>query len=167
MSIFYKVYTLPRKYKVTDGQSIFYINPRVADVNSTIRTLYMLKLSRLKKKMLFENRFYWCSLLDKNYYCAWCPSFKICFYGWSPLKKPGVIGWVRIFTGITLIVYTRKNNYAPIEKGGILFCNCRSVCRPSVVRSISFDRFTWSIPNLVQGLPSMSRWSLLIFRSHV
>ena len=30
-----------------------------------------------------------------------------------------------------------------------------------------FDSFTWSIPNLVQGLPSMSRWSLLIFRSHV
>ena len=74
-------------------------------------------------------------------------------------------------------------NYAPLEKGGILFCNCRSVgryvgrsvgmsvgrsvCRPSVVRSISFDPFTWSIPNLVQGLPSMSRWSPLIFRSHV
>ena len=36
-----------------------------------------------------------------------------------------------------------------------------------VVRSISFDPFTWSIPNLVQGLPSMSRWSLLILRSHV
>ena len=36
-----------------------------------------------------------------------------------------------------------------------------SVCRPSVVRSISFDPFTWSIPNLVQELPSMSRWSLL------
>ena len=42
-----------------------------------------------------------------------------------------------------------------------------SVCRPSLVRSISFDPFTWSIPNLMQGLPSMSRWSLLIFRSHV
>ena len=28
-----------------------------------------------------------------------------------------------------------------------------SVCRPSVVRSISFDPFTWSIPNLVQGWP--------------
>ena len=64
--------------------------------------------------------------------------------------------------------------YAPLEKGGILFCNCRSVgryvglsvCRPSRVWSISFDPFTWSIPNLVQGLPSMSRWSLLIFRSH-
>ena len=25
---------------------------------------------------------------------------------------------------------------------------------------------TWSIPNLVKGLPSMSRWSLLIFESH-
>ena len=36
-----------------------------------------------------------------------------------------------------------------------------------VVRLISFDPFTWSIPNLVQGLPSMSRWFLLIFRSHV
>ena len=39
-----------------------------------------------------------------------------------------------------------------------------SVCRPCVVRSISFDPFTWSIPNLVQGLPLMSRWSLLIFK---
>ena len=42
-----------------------------------------------------------------------------------------------------------------------------SVCKPSVVRSIFFDPFTWSIPNLVQGLPSMNRWSLIIFRSHV
>ena len=57
--------------------------------------------------------------------------------------------------------------YAPLEKEGILFCNCRSVCRSSVVRSISFDPFTWSIPNLVQLLPSMSRWSPLIFRSYV
>ena len=66
--------------------------------------------------------------------------------------------------------------YAPLEKGGILFCNCRSVgmsvgrsvgrsvCRPCVVRSISFDPFNWSIPNLVKGLPSMSIWSLLIFK---
>ena len=44
----------------------------------------------------------------------------------------------------------------------------RLVCRPSVVRSISCDHpFIWSIPNLVQGLSSMSKWSLLIFRSHV
>ena len=35
-----------------------------------------------------------------------------------------------------------------------------------VVRSIYFDPFIWSIPNLVQGLPSISRWSLLIFWSH-
>ena len=42
-----------------------------------------------------------------------------------------------------------------------------SVCRPSVVHSISFDPFTWSKQNLVQRLPSMSRWSQLIFRSHV
>ena len=42
-----------------------------------------------------------------------------------------------------------------------------SVCRPSVVLSISFDPFTWSISNSVQGLPLMSRWPLLIFRSHV
>ena len=34
-------------------------------------------------------------------------------------------------------------------------------------RSISFDPFTWSIPNLVQGLHPISRWSLFIFRSHV
>ena len=43
---------------------------------------------------------------------------------------------------------------------------CRSVDQV-VVRSISFDLFTWSIPNLVQGLPSISRLSLLVFRSHV
>ena len=36
-----------------------------------------------------------------------------------------------------------------------------------VVRSISLDPFTWTIPNLVQGMPLMSRWSLLIFRAHV
>ena len=58
----------------------------------------------------------------------------------------------------------------PLKKGAYCFATVgRSVglwvCRPSVVRSISFDPFTWSIPNLVQGLPSMSRWSLLIFRS--
>ena len=64
------------------------------NADSTIRTLYMLELSLLKKKMLFENRFYWWSLLDKNYFGAWCPSFKICFYGGSPFKKPGVLGWV-------------------------------------------------------------------------
>ena len=32
---------------------------------------------------------------------------------------------------------------------------------------ISFDPFTWSITNLVQGLLWMSTWSLWIFRSHV
>ena len=36
-----------------------------------------------------------------------------------------------------------------------------------VVCSISFDPFTWTISNLVQRLPSISRWSLSIFRSHV
>ena len=36
-----------------------------------------------------------------------------------------------------------------------------------VVCSISFDPFTWSIPNLVQKLRPISRWSLLIFGSHV
>ena len=36
-----------------------------------------------------------------------------------------------------------------------------SVYRPSVVRSISVYPFTWSIPKLVQGLPSISRWPLL------
>ena len=39
--------------------------------------------------------------------------------------------------------------------------------RPSVGCSISLDPFTWSIPNSVQGLLSMSSWSLLIFRSHI
>ena len=33
--------------------------------------------------------------------------------------------------------------------------------------SISFDPFTWSIPNLVRGLRPVSRWSILIIRSHV
>ena len=60
----------------------------------------------------------------------------------------------------------------PLKKGVYCFATVGwsvgvSVCRPSVVRSISFDPFTWSIPNLVQGLLSTSRWSLLIFRSHV
>ena len=63
---------------------------------------------------------------------------------------------------------TANSFLCPLEKGGILFCNCRSVgmsvCRPCVDRSISFDPFNWSIPNLVQGLPSMSRWSLFIFK---
>ena len=40
---------------------------------------------------------------------------------------------------------------------------CRlSVCRPCVVCLISFDPFAWYQPNLVQGLPLESRWSLLI-----
>ena len=56
----------------------------------------------------------------------------------------------------------------PLKKGAYCFATVRQlVCRPSVVPSISFDPFTWSILNLVQGLPSLSRWSLLIFRSHV
>ena len=60
----------------------------------------------------------------------------------------------------------------PLKKGANCFATvgrsaCRSVCRPNVVRSISFGPFTWSIPNLVQGLPSLSKWSMLIFRSHV
>ena len=55
--------------------------------------------------------------------------------------------------------------YAPLKEGAYCFATVsRSVCRPSLVRSISFDPFPWSIPNLVQGLPSMSRWSLLIFK---
>ena len=58
--------------------------------------------------------------------------------------------------------------YTPLKMGAYCFATVgRSVCRPSVVRTISFDPFTWSIPNLVQGLPSMSRWSLFIFRSNV
>ena len=66
---------------------------------------------------------------------------------------------------------TNNENYflCPRWKRGYIVLQLsvgQSVCRPSVVRSISFDPFTWSIPNLVQGLPSTSRWSLLIFRSH-
>ena len=45
--------------------------------------------------------------------------------------------------------------YAPLEKGHY------------VAHSMSFDHFTWSIPNLVQGLHPISRWSLFIFRSNV
>ena len=57
----------------------------------------------------------------------------------------------------------------PMNRGPYCFATvglsvCRyvglSVCRPSVVRSISFDLFTWSIPNLVQGLPLMSRFQV-------
>ena len=49
----------------------------------------------------------------------------------------------------------------PLKKGGYCFATvglsvsrslCMLVCRPTVVRSISFDPFTRSIPNLVQGL---------------
>ena len=59
----------------------------------------------------------------------------------------------------------------PLKKGAYCFATVGryvglSICRPSVVRSISFDPFTWSIPNLVQGLHPISRWSLLIFRSN-
>ena len=54
--------------------------------------------------------------------------------------------------------------YAVLEKGGILICNCRSFCRPSVVRSISFDPFTWSIPNLVQGLLLINWFSGHMFK---
>ena len=65
--------------------------------------------------------------------------------------------------------YWIKRFLCPLATVGRSVCRSvgLSVCRPSVVRSISFDPFTWSISNLVQGLPSISRWSLLIFRSHV
>ena len=56
----------------------------------------------------------------------------------------------------------------PLKKRVYCFATVgRSVCRPSVVRSISFDPFTGSIPNLMQGLPLMSRRSPWIFRSYV
>ena len=59
----------------------------------------------------------------------------------------------------------------PLKKGAYCFASVGryvgwSVCRPNVVCSMSFDPFTWSITNLMQGLPSMSRWSLVILRSH-
>ena len=50
--------------------------------------------------------------------------------------------------------------YSKIKVKPLFWAHC-------VVRSISFDPFIWSISNLMQGLPSVSRWSLLIFRSHV
>lgn len=40
----------------------------------------------------------------------------------------------------------------------------RSICRPSVVSSLSFHRFAWELPNLVQKLPLGKRmFKLLIF----
>ena len=80
------------------------------------------------------------------------------------------------FTHITLFLLCCFLFMPPLKKGAYCFATvgqsvCRSVglsvCRPSVVHSISFDPLTLSIPNLLQGLPSISRWSLLIFRSHV
>ena len=74
---------------------------------------------------------------------------------------------IRYFWRYSIILWKRGHS-----KGAYCFANVgrymyvgryvgQSICRPSVVRSISFDPFTWSIPNLVQGLPSMRRWSLL------
>ena len=59
-----------------------------------------------------------------------------------------------------MILIDFQGTYSKVKVKPLLSDHC-------VVRSISFDPFTWSIPNLFQGLPSMSRWSLLIFRSHV
>ena len=61
---------------------------------------------------------------------------------------------------------------APLKKGVYCFATVGvsvgvSVCRPSVVRSISFDPFTWSIPNLVQGLPQWEDDPYWFSRSHV
>ena len=75
-------------------------------------------------------------------------------------------------TGESNIIHTSRFLFLcpPWKRGAqLLVCRSvvRSVCKPSVVRSISFDPFTWSIPNLVQRLHPISRWSLFIFRSHV
>ena len=42
--------------------------------------------SRVKKKLLLKNRFYWWSLLDKYNFYAWCPPLKFAFIEktWSP-----------------------------------------------------------------------------------
>ena len=93
----------------------------------------------------------------------------------SGFTGPKDISWPRVKVTIFVVVLSlsaacRAYNYAPLwKRGGILFCTCRigrMVCRPCVVRSISFDPFAWFQPNLVQRLPLESRWSLLIFRSH-
>ena len=58
--------------------------------------------------------------------------------------------------------------YAPVwKKGAYCFIPVdRLVCRPSDVRSISFDPFAWKLPNLVQWMPIERRWSLLMLRSN-
>ena len=71
------------------------------NADSTIRTLYMLELSLLKKNALWKSLLLVVPTWQKLLLCM-VPSFKICFYGWSPLKKPGFLGWVRFFTGIAL-----------------------------------------------------------------
>ena len=99
--------------------------------------------------------------LTSYYACHWnlllCPPLKLFCFSLSVCRPTFV------FSSIFM---------PPLKKGAYCFATvgrsvCLSVCGPSVVRLISFDPFTWSIPNLVQGLTSMSRWSLLIFRSHV
>ena len=96
---------------------------------------------------------------NNNFNVCLSPKYStICFHSW--LNKPTY--W---YLPLPFII---TNFMPPLKKGANCFATVgMSVCRPSVVRSISFDPFTWSIPNLVQGLPLMSRWSLLIFRSHV
>ena len=98
----------------------------------------------------------------------------VAFRPWNSLNW--FVQALNIVTGIfdhTCLMAISSSFLCPPWKGGHIVLQLlvgwsvdQSVCRPCVVRSISFDPFTWSIPNLVQGLTSMSRWSLLIFMSH-
>ena len=45
------------------------------------------------------------------------------------------------------------------KKGSILLCTCRSLFRPSVVRSIFFDPLIWKLPNFAQWLLHEGRFS--------
>ena len=79
-----------------------------------------------------------------------------------------VLYYSLIFLAWSLMIFIMP----PLKKGAYCFATVgqsvgMSVCRQSVVHSISFDPSTWLVPNLVEGLPSISKWCLLIFRSHV
>ena len=63
-------------------------------------------------------------------------------------RKSDIIFFKKHITKVTSNLWPLRSNHCSL---------------PSVVRSISFDPFAYSIPNLEQGLPLKSRWFLLIF----
>ena len=65
--------------------------------------------------------------------------------------------------------YWKSTCCSPFEKNGA-YCFApvgQSVFRPSDVHSISFHPSLWKLPILVQTMSLQSKWTLLIFRSHV